>query len=148
MMTRRVFQVVLTIGIACLALFWVIRGYVTPFLEVPSKPHDLAPVVADISSGRLRPDKDGIVVLPREYSSLTKFGEAYVERRKDGLVLVLFPTWDIGRGSVRGYLYHNRPLSKGDTLWMHKDHWAVAAPYGSPVARHLEVIIEREAGSH
>jgi hypothetical protein len=48
--------------------------------EVPSKPADFAPIVAEVISGRLRPDKDGTVVLPREYSSLAKHGQAYVER--------------------------------------------------------------------
>jgi hypothetical protein len=149
MMTRLGLRVVLTIGIACLALrlSWALLLYVTGLYEVSSKPADFAPVVADLMSGRLRPDSHGNVVLPRRYSSLTRGGQANYLRKNNGLVLILFPTWR-GKGpDLRGYLYHNKPLSKADILSRWGDRWAVAVPH-RPVMPSNYVNIDREVGSH
>jgi hypothetical protein len=115
--------------------------------ELPSKPTDFAPVVADLMSGRLRPDGHGIVVLPRRYSSLTRGGQANYLRKNNGLVLILFPTWRGRGGDLRGCLYHNKPLSEADILWKIKGRCAVAVPH-RPVIPSYYVNIDREVGSH
>jgi hypothetical protein len=119
--------------------------------EVPSKPPDFAPVVADLMSGQLRPDSRGFVVLPRRYSSLTKTGRAIVERRKNGLVLIFFPTWGLGREGHRGYLFHNRPLSKADTFYSYQGFWLVGIAIGAVVnhqSSHLRLEVDRKVSRH
>jgi hypothetical protein len=152
MLTQRDLLVVLTISIGC---FLAVCLYIAPVFressEVRSKPADFAPIVAAVLSGRLRPDRCGGVGLPREYSSLTKYGQAYVERKKNGQVLIFFPTWDLGREGKRGYLFHNRPLSKADTLHAYQGYWEVgiADCFGLHYQRsHLPLVVERKVSRH
>ena len=158
MLTRQDLLVVLTISIGC---FLVVCLFFAPvFLrsfEVPSKPSDFAPVVADVMSGRLRPDRCGGVVLPRRYSSLTKTGRAIVERKKNGQVLIFFPTWDVEREGSRGYLFHNRPLSKADTIYSHQGFWEVGIAdgfvYSDANGVHFEqlplpLVVDRKVSPH
>jgi hypothetical protein len=119
--------------------------------EVPSKPPDFAPVVAELMSGRLRPDSCGIVELSRRYSSLTKSGGAIVERRKNGLVLIFFPTWGLGREGYRGYLFHNRPLSKADILFSYEGYWEVGIAVCDGLHHqraHLRLEVDRKVSRH
>jgi hypothetical protein len=147
MLRRRVLGVVLTISIACLAVYWSCARLLDMMWisERPSKSADFAPVVADLMTGRLRPDRRGIVVLPGRYSSLTRGGWAYYLRKPNGLVLILFPTWRARGADLKGYLYHNNPLSEADFFWKNEHHWVVAAPQVPAMHR---VTIDREVGSH
>jgi hypothetical protein len=147
MLTRQGLGLVLTISVVCLALYWSCARLldIMWISERPSQPPDFAPVVADLMSGRLRPDSRGIVVLPGRYSSLTRGGRAYYQRKNNGLVLILFPTWRGRDLDLRGYLYHNKPLSKADILWKNDHHWVVAAPHGPVNPR---VTIDHEVDPH
>lgn len=70
-------------------------------------------IFSEVQRGALVPDAAGRIVLPGSHSTLTRDGRIYVTR-KDGLLMVLFPTWR-GRGAdVRGYLWCNRPLTTAD----------------------------------
>src|SRR5438132_246216 len=141
MLTRRALPVLLTISIAWLAWYVFQNTIVLMRYEVPSEPPDFAPVVAELMSGRLRPDRCGFVALPRRYSSLTKSGDAYFERKKNGQVLIFFPTWGVGRAGSRGYLFHNRPLSKADTLHSYQGYWEVGiATQGT----YLPLVVDRK----
>jgi hypothetical protein len=129
MLTRWAFPVVLILAI--IGLVWLVLAPVLELnYEVPSEPADFAPVVAAVLSGQLRPDKDDTVVLPRAYSSLTKTGLSIVERKKNGQVLIFFPTWDPVREGKRGYLFHSRPVSKADILYRHPGSWIVGIAHG------------------
>jgi hypothetical protein len=149
MFTRRDFPLVLLTCIGCLVLYLVLA----PVLQVaraerygvPSQPADFAPVVADLMSGRLQPDSNGFVVLPHRYSALTITGRAFVERRKDGQVLIFFPTTGLGREGHRGYLYHNQPLSKADTFESYQGYWLVGIVTG-PVVNHERSHLRLEVG--
>jgi hypothetical protein len=145
MLTRWALGLVLTIGLAWLAWCVFQNTIVLMRYEVRSEPPDFAPVVAELMSGRLRPDRCGCVALPRRYSSLTKSGYAYFERKKNGQVLIFFPTWGEGREGSRGYLFHNRPLSKADTLHSYQGYWEVGiATQGT----HLPLSVGRKVSRH
>jgi hypothetical protein len=146
MLTQRDLLVVLTISIGCLLAMCL---YIAPVFresyELPSKPSDFAPVVAELMSGRLQPDSRGFIVLPRRYASLTKTGGALVERKKNGQGLIFFPTWDLGREGLRGYLFHNQPLSKADTIYSYQGYWEVGiATQGT----HLPLVVDRKVNRH
>lgn len=73
-----------------------------------------APVVAAITSGTLAVPPDGIVRLPAAWHGLTPRNIVNVERRPDGRVFILFPTF-YGRGDdVDGWLYCTGPLRPAD----------------------------------
>ena len=72
------------------------------------------PVVLQIQKGILTANKSGIVRLPKSFVGLTPRGEVYAERKPDGRLFVLFPTW-YGRGAdIEGYLYCSQPLYPSD----------------------------------
>jgi hypothetical protein len=138
--------------ISIIGLAWLVLAPVLEMsCEVPSKPPDFAPAVAELMSGRLRPDEYGIVVLPPRYASLTKTGRAFVERKKNGQVLIFFPTWGLGREGYRGYLYHNRPLSKADIPWSHQGTWAVGVAIVPKIDHQkwqLQLEVDRKVSRH
>jgi hypothetical protein len=73
-----------------------------------------APVVTAISNGALAVPAYGIVTLPANWKGLTPRGVVKVERRPDGRLFILFPTF-YGRGDdVDGWLYCSGPLTPTD----------------------------------
>jgi hypothetical protein len=73
-----------------------------------------AAVVQGIQSGQLSAPTNGIFRLPQSLAGLTPKGDVFVERRSDGGLFVLFPTW-YGRGSdLEGFLYCTRELEPSD----------------------------------
>jgi hypothetical protein len=150
-LTRWTLGVVLTLSFAWLAWSMFQNTIVLMSYEVRSKPADCAPVVTDVMSGRLRPDRCGTVALPRRYSSLTKTGDAIVEEKKNGQVLIFFPTRGVGRAGSRGYLYHSRPLSKADILLRSQGFWEVgiAVCFGLHYQKsHLPLVPDRKVSPH
>src|SRR5437016_13405926 len=61
--------------------------------EIPFNESECARVAAQIVAGRRTPDATGLVVLPANLSNVTKDGHVYVTHKRNGLLLVLFPTW-------------------------------------------------------
>jgi hypothetical protein len=71
-----------------------------------------ASVVAQITSGKLKPAPDGIVKLPLPLATASCDGKAYVTIDSSGTTWILFPVWR-GKGSnVTGYVYRS-PSVKG-----------------------------------
>ena len=71
-------------------------------------------VVSDIQSGVLVVHTNGAVRLPAKFASLTPNDEIFVEKKPDGSLFVLFPTW-YGRGNdLDGVLYCSRALLPSD----------------------------------
>ena len=80
-------------------------------------------VVGQIQNGALRPDRQGVVTLPRDVASLSATGRVYVRRSPSGRLVVFFPSWvgrdtllissldDCGDNWLEGYIYDSRPWS-------------------------------------
>jgi hypothetical protein len=71
-------------------------------------------LIQDLQTGKLDSSKDSRVRLPVAYTNLTPKSEIFVERRPDGRLFVLFPTW-YGRGDdMDGWLYCSGYLQQSD----------------------------------
>ncbi|MBV9868875.1 MAG: hypothetical protein JO316_26310 [Abitibacteriaceae bacterium] len=71
-------------------------------------------IVQQIQQGVLTANKAGVVRLPAAFSELAPRGEVYAERKADGRLFVLFPTW-YGRGAdMEGYLFCSQALRPSD----------------------------------
>jgi hypothetical protein len=77
-------------------------------------------IVHEIEAGRIAPASEGRADLPAAYGGLTVDDQVIVERRSDGRLLVVFPTWRGKGGNFSGYLYASRPLASGD---FHETDW-------------------------
>ena len=72
------------------------------------------PVVSDIQAGVLKFQTNGVVGLPTKFVGLTPKDEIFVEKKPDGSLFVLFPTW-YGRGNdIEGVLYCSHALLPSD----------------------------------
>ena len=76
-------------------------------------------VVSEVSAGKLKPDPEGVVVLPSHDATASVTGCVYVNHPGRGLSLIVFPT--VGGGphahfNAHGYLYCSRPLTRADTV--------------------------------
>jgi hypothetical protein len=74
------------------------------------------PIVVAITNGTLvvPPTPGGEVKLSAALSGVTPRDEVIVERRPDGRLFILFPTW-YGRGQdIEGWLYCSGPLKSTD----------------------------------
>jgi len=72
------------------------------------------PVVTDIQSGALVIHTNGAVRLSGKFDGLTPDDQIFVEKKPDGSLFVLFPTW-YGRGNdLDGVLYCSRDLLPSD----------------------------------
>ncbi len=70
-------------------------------------------VIQAIQNGQLG-SKSSIIALPSSYKEIAPRDQVLYERRKDGRLWVLFPTW-YGRGAdLQGYLYSSGPLKAQD----------------------------------
>lgn len=75
---------------------------------------DFEDVVQKVKEGSLKPNKDGVIVVPIKSAEGVVNNEIFVEKRNDGLLLVLFPT-KTGRGDdLEGFLYCSRELRPSD----------------------------------
>jgi hypothetical protein len=72
-----------------------------------------AEIVGRIEGGELVPGADGAVTLPDASRELSADGRAYITRRPDGKLFVLFPL-SLKMASLDGALYTNPPLDDGD----------------------------------
>jgi hypothetical protein len=118
----RPLPVVLSIPVVCLIALGIL--YLCPLGQ--PKPFEQAAfgrVVAKIQRGTLRPDRQGVVTLPRDLVSLSATGRAYVTRWPSGRLVVFFPSW-VGRDTLlinladcsgdnwlEGYIYDSLPWS-------------------------------------
>jgi hypothetical protein len=81
---------------------------------------DFKKIYTLVQKGQIIPDQDGYAKLPEQFSSSTIYGNIYITRKGD-LLMVLFPTW-IGKGSnLKGYLHTSRPFKSTD---IHKDSYS------------------------
>lgn len=75
---------------------------------------DFEPIVQMVRDGSLKPDKNGVIILPDEFEKNLAGTKIYFEQKSDGLILILFAT-SFGRGEdMDGYLYCNRELQPSD----------------------------------
>jgi hypothetical protein len=78
------------------------------------------PVVSSIASGTTKVPANGVVGLAPTWPGLTPRDVAYAERRPDGRLFILFPTW-YGRGQdIEGWLHCSGPLGPAD---FHNVNW-------------------------
>lgn len=66
-------------------------------------------VVAAVKSGTLRPNRRGVVALPRRWAGLTSGNVVFVNR-SHGRLMVLFPVTRGRDANLTGQLYVDRPL--------------------------------------
>jgi hypothetical protein len=79
-----------------------------------SRSSKFEPVVADIQKGVITLTTNGAIALPPRFANLAPRGEIYAEKKSDGRLLVLFPTW-YGRGNdIEGLLYCSASLLPTD----------------------------------
>lgn len=83
-------------------------------------------IVRDIEAGRLAPAQpttgafglvdyaEFVVALPPSHQNLTPLGIAFAEKRSDGRLFVVFPTWHGFHHDMKGYLYCSEPLTSED----------------------------------
>lgn len=89
----------------------VLLGLMPPFA---AKRAQYGRVLDELHKGTLKTPSLPVVMLPQRYAGLTPRETIYVERRPNGQLLVLFPTW-YGRGAdLQGYLYTSAPLAGTD----------------------------------
>jgi hypothetical protein len=88
--------------------------------EIPFRKEEAQKIVTGVINHTLPADRSGRVKLPPSLASASKDGGVYVTRKRNGQILILFPTWQGKGGNVRGYLFCSRPLTKteenGDAL--------------------------------
>jgi len=85
--------------------------FLASFVTGCGSPADkFAPVVQAIQSGQLSVQTNGIFRLPQRFAGLTPSDDVFVERRPDGVLFVLFPTWYGRRNDLEGFLYCAREL--------------------------------------
>jgi hypothetical protein len=66
-------------------------------------------VAAQVATGTLTPDNDGVVKLPPAFANLSIRDEAYVTTDAGGTTWILFRTWQ-GKGmNLRGHLHRSTP---------------------------------------
>ena len=82
--------------------------------EIPFSTRTAARVARAVVSGGIYEDRRGVYRLPPGWGGLTVDGNAYVTRKSDGLVLIMFPTWRGKGGECVGYLYSSRPITERD----------------------------------
>jgi hypothetical protein len=119
-------------------------------------------VVAEVSKRMLKPDANGMVVLPVRYASVSKTGRVYVSHRGKGLTVILFPLWTGKGGNVDGYLFCNRSLAAADTeggdnpssgdalIELRSFSWSPrrSSPRGVPQDDLAEGRLDRQTGAH
>jgi hypothetical protein len=133
--TRRRLIVILILSVAVIAAGWLF--YLGLSLTVVGGELGLKPplwlkesrymeVVRDIEAGSLAPAKPAtgvfslvdyaefVVALPPSHQSLTPHGIVFAEKRSDGRLFVVFPTWHGFHHDMMGYLYCSQPLSAED----------------------------------
>ncbi|MCY3023138.1 MAG: hypothetical protein NTW87_29530 [Planctomycetota bacterium] len=88
-------------------------------------------IVSGIDEGSLAADAKGVLKLPRRLASVAPRGEVYVERKPDGRLFVLFPTWYGHGNDLQGYLYASGPLTAAD---YYEVDWGQGG-----VRRHLDI---------
>jgi hypothetical protein len=71
-------------------------------------------IVHEIEAGRIAADAEGTAVLPPAFGGLIAEDRLIVERKADGRLLVIFPTWRGKGGNFDGYLYASQPLVPAD----------------------------------
>jgi hypothetical protein len=128
-MSRQARLVLAPGAISVIAVAGLTWAYFGPLgLPKPFKQADFDGVVAQIRSGVLKPDRQGVVVLPQDRAALTATGRVYVSRGAKGGLLVLFPAW-VGRNELlispldlsgdswlEAYIYDSRPDDGGPLL--------------------------------
>ncbi len=71
-------------------------------------------IVLDIKQGKLKSDTKGVIVLPDCYKSTTCNGKVYIHHKSNGLLLILFETWQGHDSNMTGVLYCSQTLSHSD----------------------------------
>jgi hypothetical protein len=98
--------------------FITLIGMVIAATGCSSRTAKFEPILSDIQSGALAPQANGAVGLPQKFAGATPKNEIFVEKKPDGSLFVLFPTW-YGRGAdLDGILYCSRALQPPDYYTM------------------------------
>jgi hypothetical protein len=72
------------------------------------------PIVAAITSGALPIPANGVIGLPAKWRGIVPRDVVHAEKRPDGRIFILFPTFH-GRGEdVDGWLYCSAPITPAD----------------------------------
>ena len=89
--------------------------FLAAFVSGCASPTDkFAAVVEGLQSGQFPIPINGVFLLPQLLAGLTPKDEVFVERKSDGSLFMLFPTW-YGRGNdLEGFLYCTRELKPSD----------------------------------
>ena len=74
-----------------------------------------APVIAEISAGKLNDDGSGRIDLSKTFPGLTPQDEMFLKRRPDGSFVAMFPNYYAKGPSIAGLIYTSRPLNDQDT---------------------------------
>jgi hypothetical protein len=91
-----------------------VLGTTSAFIGCSNPTTKFEPIVQQVIDGSLKPNRDGVITVPKEFDEITTNNEAYFEQKSDGRVLILFPTWR-GRGDdLEGYLYCSGELLETD----------------------------------
>ena len=69
-------------------------------------------VIREVENGTLKPDEKSTVRLP--WGVASPDGRVFVERKPDGRLFVLFPTWYGRLPDLQGYLWCSQPLHASD----------------------------------
>jgi hypothetical protein len=115
--------VVLSIPLVCLVVLGIM--YLCPLGQPkPFRRAAFDHVVDEIQRGALRPDRQGVVTLPRDLASLTATRRVYVRRWPSGRLIVFLPSW-VGRDTLlisvadvsgdnwlQGYVYDSVPAAR------------------------------------
>src|SRR5436309_3540852 len=72
------------------------------------QPAKFDPIVKEIQTGALSIPTNGPVRLPPRFHGVTPRDEIFVERKADGRLFVLFPTWYGREEDIEGLLYCSR----------------------------------------
>jgi hypothetical protein len=147
--------VLLVGGVKVLAVHawdWVdlYQFFTSPVLrEVPFRKEEAQKIVTGVRNGTLSADRTGRIILPPSLASTTKDGKVYVTHKENGLLLILFPTWQGKGANMHGYLFSSRPLTETEKKQGVIYLAYLAQPYANPKPDPpMGVILEREVSTN